>query len=285
MTDKKIHIRIFSSGYCTGNNSHIHRGEKREKLTFPAIWIFIEHPHLGSILFDTGYSKRFMEATRRFPEIVYKWMTPVTITGEDECVRQLQDLGIAPSSVDHVVISHFHADHIGGLKDFNSSKLWCQQAGLDLIRNSGRLKGVAKAQIKSLVPDDIHQRVLFPEVEFPRVEFPGVEFPEETKEGFRCWKWNKNIWFVDLPGHARGHLGLYIKGSNLGDVLFIGDATWTAHGYRENVYPPRMVSLIADGYHKLTATMDMIHQFHLANRDVLIIPSHCKETLMKIQSN
>ena len=119
---------------------------------------------------------------------------------EDECVHQLHDLGIDPSEIDHIVVSHFHADHIGGLKDFRTSKVWCKQAGLDLISNSGRLKGVTKAQLKALLPEDINQRASFPEV-----ELPGFEYLKEMKNGFTCWKWHENIWFVDLPGHARGH--------------------------------------------------------------------------------
>ncbi len=275
MTVQEAHIRIFSSGYCTGNNWHIHRGEHPMKLTFYARWALIEHQQTGRILFDTGYSRRFFKATRRFPEVLYQWITPVTINSEEECVNKLKDLHIDNMDINHIVISHFHADHIGGLKDFGTSKFWCRQDALALIRNSGRLNTLTKGLLKTLVPDDIDQRISFPE----------YEFPEETKDGLTCWKWNNNIWFVDLPGHARGHMGLLVKGSNLGDILLVGDATWSAHAYRDKVYPPRMVSIIADGYKNLTNTIDLIHDYQLANPDTLIIPSHCEESYRKILSN
>lgn len=38
-----------------------------------------------------------------------------TGTGQGEALGTLSTLGIAPGSIDGVVISHFHGDHIGGL--------------------------------------------------------------------------------------------------------------------------------------------------------------------------
>ena len=144
-----------------------------------------------------------------------------------------------------------------------------------MIKKSGRVFGLSKGLLKTLLPDDLEERISFPE----------QEFPEETKDGLTCWKWNDNLWFVDLPGHARGHIGLLTKHSNLGDILLAGDAAWSTRAFRNKVYPPQMVSIITDGYNKLKETINLLHDYHLANPDILIIPSHCFETIRKIHPN
>jgi glyoxylase-like metal-dependent hydrolase (beta-lactamase superfamily II) len=48
-----------------------------------------------------------------------------------EPVDALSQLGIAPDSVSHIVVSHFHWDHIGNLASFPGARLTLQQRELD----------------------------------------------------------------------------------------------------------------------------------------------------------
>ena len=58
-------------------------GGKWRKIDVPAMFALIEHPKEGYILFDTGYSRRFFEATRRFPLKIAAWITPATVPEEE----------------------------------------------------------------------------------------------------------------------------------------------------------------------------------------------------------
>jgi len=42
---------------------------------FPALVGVIEHPSRGIFLFDTGYDPAFNDATKPFPERLYRWTT------------------------------------------------------------------------------------------------------------------------------------------------------------------------------------------------------------------
>ena len=43
----------------------------------------------------------------------------------EEVKEQLKKNNIDCNEIKHIVISHFHADHVGGLKDFKNAKISC----------------------------------------------------------------------------------------------------------------------------------------------------------------
>lgn len=76
------------------------RGRIRMSLTCPLI---VTGPHL--MLVDTGIGNRLTEREQRF-------FTPQRGSG---LAGQLRGLGYTPSDVTHVVLSHLHFDHLGGV--------------------------------------------------------------------------------------------------------------------------------------------------------------------------
>ena len=270
----KMQVRLFSSGYCTGNRQHVFPGETSRKVKFHATWALIEHPVLGNILFDTGYSDRFFEVTKSLPERLYRWVTPVYHDNEDSCIEVLNSKGIDQSEIGIIVVSHFHADHIGGLKDFSKADIWCSGDALNYVLGQKSFGAVLKGILKNLVPGDIRLRAKFPEDELTGSSYSTL----------RGWKWHDDIHFIDLPGHARGQIGLLLFGTNLGDILLCSDAVWNVRSVHERIYPSRRVSLISDDYSKLCRTIDALYDFQSDNKGVNIIPSHCSGTLQYINS-
>ncbi len=265
---EQTQIRLFSSGYCVANERHIHPAAAARAIPFLATWALIEHPRLGKIIFDTGYSQRFFEATSTWPNRLYRWATPVKFNSGESCLERLEQNGIAINDVRHLVISHFHGDHIGGLLDFNTIPVWCTQAALDFVGRRSNRNGVFKGILKPLVPRDLGQRAMHPDRHLPEIMLGP----------FRCWQWEDDLIFVDLPGHCRGQMGLLIKNSNWGDLLLCADAVWSSRAYREQIHPQRIVSLFVDDYGKLIQTIDHLHCFHLDYPEILILPTHCPET-------
>mgnify|MGYP001253988563 CR=1 FL=1 len=269
MSPEGIHIELFSSGYCTGNTRHVFPDEPSGVVPFNATWAFIDHPFLGKMLFDTGYSMRFYESTRLFPNRLYRWITPVFHKSEESCANQLLRLKIIPEDIRNIVMSHFHADHAGGLKDFPQAAIWCSQEALSYVNGKNLFPSVFKGLLKFLIPDDISDRAVFPE----------EELEESEMSGLTLWKWHDDIYFVNLPGHFRGQLGLYLKGTNCGDLLLCADAAWSFKAIRQKTYPSKLVSLISDDYPELTKTIDKLHHLHITHPNINILPTHCHETM------
>lgn len=262
---KRIHIDFFTTGYCTAKNSHVHKGEKPFITKFEALCALIDHPSLGKILFDTGYSNRFFDVTKKYPYRLYALATPVFHFEKQSCVNQLQQLGVKTEDIAHVVVSHFHADHICGLSDFHKNNFWCSEIGLNHFKSKNALAGVSAGYLKPLLPDKFC------------AQHPEKELRKITLGKFNAWQWKEDILFVDLPGHCRGQIGLFLRNTNLGDVFLVADAAWSSRAFKERIYPSRIVSFFVDNYKTLTQTIDNLHSFHTDNLDVKIIPTHCNE--------
>ncbi len=91
-------------------------------LRFPALFALLEHSREGYILFDSGYTPRFYDCTRHFPNKLYSLITPVTITAEQTAVAKLLQLGIRPEQIRYVIVLHLHADHVAGTWDFPNAQ-------------------------------------------------------------------------------------------------------------------------------------------------------------------
>jgi glyoxylase-like metal-dependent hydrolase (beta-lactamase superfamily II) len=269
VNNEKINIKLFSSGYCTASTKYIFPDEPSENIAFQATWALIDHSVLGKLLFDTGYSFRFYESTRSLPDRIYRWITPVFHKNEESCINKLLEMNIDPGEIRNIVISHFHADHTGGLKDFPEATIWCSEKALDYTLKKNRLFAVFKGILKSQIPNNISRTAVFPENELPKSSISGLT----------AWRWQDDIYFIDLPGHSRGQLGLYLKNTNYGDLLLCADAAWSVKVIHQKIYPSRMVSLISDNYCELIKTIDILHDFHINNPYIRILPSHCNETM------
>jgi len=125
----------MQGGYCEASEHHVLRGKKKKQIRFYATWGHIEHPEHGHILFDTGYTHRFFEETKKFPFNLYAKSTPAFLKPEEEAINQLKAKGIAAKDVSFVIISHFHADHIAGLKDFPNATFICSKTAHDEIKD------------------------------------------------------------------------------------------------------------------------------------------------------
>ena len=107
-----VKVSIFAAGFCACPEHIAIQGGRWRNIRFPAMFALLEHPRFGAILFDTGYSYRFFDVTRRFPERLYALMTPVTLHEQQLAVNQLAACGLKPADISHVIISHFHAESI-----------------------------------------------------------------------------------------------------------------------------------------------------------------------------
>ena len=141
---------LKTAGYCTSHEHHALRGGRRTEIRFPATYGVILHPEAGWILFDTGYTDRFHQATRRLPGSLYAKLTPVTIPAEEEAVAEVRNMGIRPEDIRHIIVSHFHADHVGGLRDFPNATFYCTRAAFEQMNRLNGWRAVRRAHWPSM---------------------------------------------------------------------------------------------------------------------------------------
>lgn len=90
--------------------------------------LLIETDADGLVLVETGFGTHdIRDPDTRLGADFLAWAQPV-LDIEETAVRQLARLGHAPSDVRHIVLSHLHRDHAGGLADFPHARVHLHEA-------------------------------------------------------------------------------------------------------------------------------------------------------------
>ena len=271
----KVTFRLKSAGYCTAQESHAVRGGSRRDIKFHATYAHIEHPVHGHILFDTGYTRRFYELTQILPFKIYAKATKVYINEKEEAHQVLKSEGIDATDIKYIIVSHFHADHVGGLRDFPNAQFICAEEAYRDIEHRRGLSALTKGFIPGLLPDDFADRSRF------------LSFAKAQKENKHLGKTidlfdDGSILICQLDGHAKGQIGAILNSEQ--PVFLVSDGAWLKQNYEQLHLPSPIVRLFFDSWSDYKDSLHKIHQYHKAHPDTLIIPCHCEETFIKYRS-
>ena len=143
----------------------------------------------GWLLWDTGLADTLAakpEGERPADPRAIHWYRPKTLAG------QLEQLGVKPSDIKYVAVSHSHPDHTGNVAMFPQSMLLVQKAEYEWPAPSG-----------------------------PRFK---PEQPVTQFEGDHDVFGDGSVTLIATPGHTPGHQSLLVKLPKTGAVLLSGDA-------------------------------------------------------------
>ncbi|MCB1204323.1 MAG: MBL fold metallo-hydrolase [Verrucomicrobiae bacterium] len=271
-----LRFDLLRVGHCGHPECIAMRGGRWNSVEFPALVGLIDHPREGLVLYDTGYSRHFHRATRSFPECLYRLVTPVSLPPEEELLCQLEDRGIRAGDIGTIVISHFHADHVAGLRDFPRARFVATRAEKMENERRGRFGRARRAYLRELLPDDFEARAIWAP-DLPETPMPWPEWG-------RGWDLlgDGSLVGVNLPGHVASQLGIVFSTEEHGQVFLVGDASWKIEALAENRPPGRVAyTLFADGtsYDRTFAALRDLHASPLAP---LIVPSHCHTTWRRV---
>ncbi len=273
-------IQILHAGYCTAHEHFAIQGGERKRIRFPAMFVLFEHPKLGAMLFDTGYSQRFFDETKTFPNRIYRWMTPVTLHESDLAINQLAALNVRPRDITRVFISHFHADHICALADFDSAKYVYLPHAYNTLRFTRGLESARRAFLPNLIPSGFDARST------PVNLSSAIALPPEYEpftQGYDLLG-DESLIAVELPGHALGQMGLFARDADGEIFFFVADAAWLKRAVIENRPPHRVANLLFADKKAYRQTLSRLHLFHRMHPTVQVIPSHCEETIQSFAS-
>ena len=263
-------VRLLSAGFCLHPEFMSIRGGGWRPCRFPAGFAFIHHARHGPILFDTGYSDHFWNETRQWPYALYRLLLPPHLDSAQRARDQLRSFGVDPADVRMVVASHFHADHIAGLRDFPQAAILCARAEWNAMRANRGFGGLLKGFLPGLLPNDAEARVAFIE-DRPAVKLPAALSSFGSGHDLLG---DGSVMAVALPGHSAGQFGLYLPETKRGALFLVADAAWSLDAIERLAPPPRPVRAMLGNSPSYLTTLAKLHQIRRSSPALTLAPAH-----------
>lgn len=271
MSAPTLRWRLYEAGHCTHPERATRRGAALTPCQFPALAALLHHPVHGNLLFDTGYSQHFLDATAQFPERLYRVLTPVHLKPGQSLREQLARDGIDAAAIDWIVLSHFHGDHVGGVADFAQARIACAQQAWDDLQRRGRLAALREGFLPALLHGARARMHWFEAL-------PTCAAPAALR-GFGTLRdlfGDGSVLLVPLPGHAPGHYGLWFEDAH-GPVFLVADAAWSSDAIADGTPPPALVTRLLGEHRIYRDTLARLHALRLAEPTLRMVPSHCRQ--------
>lgn len=256
--NSKIEIKLYQCGFCKNNLAHVFRHHGKEVRMFPALAVLIKHPTIGNILYDTGYSDLIYK--NHLVSFLYNTLNRSYVRNSDTVVAKLQEDGVKPESIQKVILSHAHPDHIGGLRLLYNYELISTQKVIDTLKNGN----VFQLVFRNMKPNA--------DVSCHSVKrYTGDTFLKNYFEEVYDVLGDGTILGVELNGHAQGQLGIYLTEQQ---ILFAADACWGTDLLCKVTNMRLVARMIQNNYTEYVDTVRRIERLIEEHPEVKVIFSH-----------
>lgn len=225
----------------------------------------------GLVLVDTGLGLEDVRNHQRFKSnLVFNQFAKPKLDLEETAYIQITKMGFSPKDVKHIIVTHFDSDHIGGLADFPEATIHLLQDEWDAAQNPSSPREKARYQ---------------------KIRWEQNRNIETYKVGGDEWHGFKrvqnlrgvapSIFLVSLPGHTRGHAGIYIENQN--PLFHAGDAFMLSPQLKgdKEILPLTLYNKLAHEDLKQAAqTLDKLKQFQTSSPGCDLFCSHDRGMLL-----
>ena len=190
--------------------------DKRQYIIVPIHAYLIDHPASGLILVDTGINwEQAREHGSYYKGIMHYVLDDdeYLLTREQELPAQVKRLGYRIEDIQTVILTHFHEDHVGGLRYMPEAKVVASKAEWDALRMKafGFIPIIYRPSISAV-------KVWVP-VSFMSGPFHSFDTSQDLLG-------DGSIILLPTPGHDPGHLCVLVRIDGC-DVLITGDIMYT----------------------------------------------------------
>ena len=210
----------------------------------------------GLVLVDTGFGTGDYLAPNRSMKLFLALMRSARDVKET-AVQQVQRLGYKPEDVKHIIQTHLHLDHAGGLADFPHAQVHVLKAEYEHILSHGSWEYHPEHWTH-------HPNWVLHETQGEKwFDFDALKLADFEPE----------IWLVPLTGHTPGHTAVAIKQDQAHPEL--DRRVWVMHG-GDAVPFDMKVDEVNEWITKkmLGPHLPHIRQFMKAHPEVKIVGSH-----------
>jgi glyoxylase-like metal-dependent hydrolase (beta-lactamase superfamily II) len=151
----------------------------------------------GPVLIDTGPGLDDY-AHPHWMMQTFRVTTKVKFDKDEAAVNQVKKLGFNPEDVRHIILTHMHFDHCGGLPDFPNAQVHVHRGEYEAF--TGRMQRWTDMAYISRHIAGVKEWQLYDTGDDTWYGFPAIRMPFKPE-----------IWLVPLHGHTRGICGVAVK--------------------------------------------------------------------------
>lgn len=235
-------------------------------LKAPSFSFLVEHEVHGRLLFDLGLRKDGKGYPPAWDEIVAQ----LKVDCSKDVADLLQEGGVQPGSINSIVYSHLHFDHVGDLAPFPQAELIVGADTAVLMQKTypsdptglwPEWPSGQKVRYVNYSDADAPARPIAPLGSFTRVL-------DLYNDG--------SFYLLDAPGHLPGHLAALARVSPDSFILLAGDCC-----HHRQYYTPGVRLVSQEHHHDIDVARDTMERLKRMNkeRNVVLVLAHESQRL------
>ncbi len=215
------------------------------KIDIPYFFYLIQHDR-GNVLFDSGaHPSLATDPRERLGDAADNW--EIQMRPDDGVLDRIATLGLGPDDIGHVLQSHLHYDHAGGIGFFPRAAVYVQRDELAFAHRP-----------------PVYQADIYLPADF---DLPAIRWRE--LDGEHDVFGDGRLVLVPTPGHSAGHQSLIVR-LDSATVILLADAAYLVEKMRARALPAGAMVWSPD---HMVASWEKIEQLE-AELDATLIATH-----------